>query len=451
MARKNLEGLILKERREAEKKIKEAETQMDNLTMNFQMVVAEKTAAETKSTTLGEQKKLLVKEVKQLRKKLEDSNSSVEELKAMNDRLVKAAQVLQARLKTATQCIHTEPEPFDGEKESGQVENSNGETDETVRDEMEPEDIDNLLRRSGEYAATLLVPPTEESHEETSIDHTTEEDTHHEEVEKRKRLSTSNNEDEERMSWDMPQTQLRELGWLTDEQSKLMEKRVSGEKNSAHPGSRSGSPTPFAGACKQSDDVLKEFNTSSSGIHKKNPSLSLFSSVLGTSVQDETPNHGIPEPQNRRSSLSMISSMFGSKLVSSSRKDDYSSTEHDEANTGKSAVSSPLEEDSNDERLPSAMRLLCLRCKGSVEGPKFSTCKCAIPALTPDDLHAHNSSGTLNMLSGMLSKSTSVAGGLAGGLMKATVVTASSVTGLVSYSSHTPNQDERSVSEDILL
>ena len=30
---------------------------------------------------------------------------------------------------------------------------------------------------------------------------------------------------------------------------------------------------------------------------------------------------------------------------------------------------------------------ICLRCHGTVEGPKYSTCKCKIPAMTPEDLN----------------------------------------------------------------
>lgn len=32
------------------------------------------------------------------------------------------------------------------------------------------------------------------------------------------------------------------------------------------------------------------------------------------------------------------------------------------------------------------MRLQCLRCNGSVEGPKYSTCTCKVPALQAEDV-----------------------------------------------------------------
>lgn len=448
--------------------------------MNFQMAVAGKSTAEAKSNTLSEQKKLLVKEVKQLRKKLDDSNTSIEDLKTMNDRLVKAAQILQMKLKTALQvnaaviAPSAGEVPSDGGVHTSQDQELRGPTegDGTVNklpsdDDMQQEDIDLLLRQSGEFSASLLVAPLDVSGHDIHSDHLAieEEEKHNEQLEPRKLSNSTNNDEEERMSWDMPQTQLRELGWLTAEQSKMMEKRGEKINHHANAGSRSTSPAPVASAFKQSDDALKDYDHNSANSQRRGSTLSLFSSVLGTTNDSsEVPTHSTPEPQNnRRSSLSMISSMFTSKSAtpSSTKKDDHS--DHNEpfttkSETGKPFFSSPLdEEDSNDERLPTAMRLQCLRCKGTVEGPKFSTCKCAIPALTPDDVP--NNGGTLNILSGMLSKSSSVAGGLAGGLMKATAVTASSVTGLVNYSSHghsshsgtTSENDESVPREDILL
>lgn len=38
------------------------------------------------------------------------------------------------------------------------------------------------------------------------------------------------------------------------------------------------------------------------------------------------------------------------------------------------------------DRAPASSRLSCLRCGGSVEGPKYSTCRCLVPALRIDDL-----------------------------------------------------------------
>ena len=51
----------------------------------------------------------------------------------------------------------------------------------------------------------------------------------------------------------------------------------------------------------------------------------------------------------------------------------------------------------------STFSLLCLRCRGTVEGPRNSTCKCEMPALTVDDL-ASQKTGTrsANVISGSM-------------------------------------------------
>jgi DNA repair exonuclease SbcCD ATPase subunit len=92
-ARKILEDTILKERQLAETRERDALNQVDNVNMDFQMALAAKQTAELKSTTLSEQKKILVKEVKQLRKKIEEISESMEVLKSANERLSSAVMM----------------------------------------------------------------------------------------------------------------------------------------------------------------------------------------------------------------------------------------------------------------------------------------------------------------------------------------------------------------------
>jgi regulator of replication initiation timing len=129
IARKNLEALILKERKENERKIKEAEAQNDNITLNFQMAVAAKTSSETKLTTLTDQKKLLVKEVKQLRKKLEELTTNNEEMKVLNDRLLKAASALKL---SVTLSVSSSPKTIPKEENTLVSASSISTTDEGV-------------------------------------------------------------------------------------------------------------------------------------------------------------------------------------------------------------------------------------------------------------------------------------------------------------------------------
>ena len=81
-ARKNLENLLQSEKKEAEVRIRDAILESEKATLNMQMAVAAKIANDDKTSSLLEEKKVLVKEVKQLRKKLETSNEMIENLKA---------------------------------------------------------------------------------------------------------------------------------------------------------------------------------------------------------------------------------------------------------------------------------------------------------------------------------------------------------------------------------
>ncbi len=86
-----------------------------------------------------------------------------------------------------------------------------------------------------------------------------------------------------------------------------------------------------------------------------------------------------------------------------------------------------------------------------MEGPKYSTCRCTLPALSIEDLANSDSAsgGGLRMFSGMLSKGSSVAGGIAGGLMRAStaaVYSGSNSNGTPSKSSNDSVPTDGSIS-----
>eukprot|EP01032_Pedospumella_encystans_P012371 gene12371-14319_t len=72
-----------------------------------------------------------------------------------------------------------------------------------------------------------------------------------------------------------------------------------------------------------------------------------------------------------------------------------------------------------EERRASTKQLHCLRCSGTVEGPQFSTCKCATPALVAEDLTTENIAAGKSSwgFGNLLSKSSSA---FVGGLNKLT-------------------------------
>jgi chromosome segregation ATPase len=95
IVRKNIELLFSHERKEMERRWKEQEIQIENLQADIQLTASEKTMMESTLVTINDQKKVLIKEVKQLRKKLEESQMLIDELRAMNLRLVENTETMQ--------------------------------------------------------------------------------------------------------------------------------------------------------------------------------------------------------------------------------------------------------------------------------------------------------------------------------------------------------------------
>jgi uncharacterized coiled-coil DUF342 family protein len=94
-ARKQVETVLVHEKKELEFRLRESLGDIDRLNLNFQAAVTSRDVAEEKANTLGEQKKVLVKEVKTLRKKMETTQQDYDTIKAMNEELAKVAEPLQ--------------------------------------------------------------------------------------------------------------------------------------------------------------------------------------------------------------------------------------------------------------------------------------------------------------------------------------------------------------------
>jgi uncharacterized protein YlxP (DUF503 family) len=417
--RRNLEAVISKDRKETERKIQEVEAQVDTINMNFQMAVAGKASVEAKNTTLNEQKKVLVKEVKQLRKRVDDYTSTIDDLKALNDKLSAATLVLQKQLddamdkqeelvknleaKTAALAAATSVAAFAATALDNNIATAISATpaetevdsDDMRESDYSREQIDELLMFNDRMMATI----NENNKAINNNNHNDEHPVH--------------NPDSEGMSWELPQSSMKELGWISEEQNKLMQHRIE-----AH-------PTISAGAFKRSNDVaiptVPSASPSTDNSHhepSKRSSMSMFSSLLGSKASDSSSSS--TQPPTKRGS--MFSSILGSSNSSSSghdQSDRNNESTHGGTNSLSSAIPSNATSEASDERMPSAFRLHCLRCQGTVEGPKFSTCRCPSPALVPEDLATNTSSSGpgLRLLSGFLSKGSDVAGGF----MKATV------------------------------
>ena len=170
-ARKNLENLLQSEKKEAEARIRDAILESEKANLNMQMAVAAKITNDDKISSLHDEKKVLVKEVKQLRKKLESSNQTIENLKGLNDRLmISSAASFQENQNLANAIVSSKSDNLpDIEKV---IDNSNN-----IRDNDDDGEDDNNIHPS------------------------------------------------ERCSWEMPASSLKQLGWLSPEQLNLVEGR----------------------------------------------------------------------------------------------------------------------------------------------------------------------------------------------------------------------------------
>ena len=92
-----LEASLQSDKRDAEQRAREAIALMERLKLNLQIAVDYKETADEKVAALTEQKKVLVKEVKQLRKKAEADQMAVERVNALNDQLAGSAEALQSQ------------------------------------------------------------------------------------------------------------------------------------------------------------------------------------------------------------------------------------------------------------------------------------------------------------------------------------------------------------------
>jgi hypothetical protein len=201
------------------------------------------------------------------------------------------------------------------------------------------------------------------------------------------------------------------LGWLSEEQKQLNEKRMSGSG-----GGDAVSPAAFKRI--GNDDTTL---TDDGAAHRRGSTLSMFTGgLLGTTSNDSSPSNSNTNQtgSGRRSSLMAITSMFKKEkhsgpalLIDGDNTSGLPPPSVSGGVSGKedqffSSPFTPPPDGESEGRLPTAMRLHCLRCKGTVEGPKFSTCKCSTPALTPDELSSDRLSSLTGMLRGSIFKSS---------------------------------------------
>jgi hypothetical protein len=364
--------MLLNFKLESEVQRREAMSHFEQMSHNLQLALNTKEAVEAKLNSVSEQKKLLVKEVKGLRKKLEQYELEMDQIKTLNERLSTAATLLQDQLNGISTVLETTSGPPKLSEE------------------------DQLLLKQARIGYVFpMLSHNDPSTDPSAVTNPDSGQTEHNPVvdnseeckeDKRKKPLIDGNEDEDdslvlsrdnRRSWEMPAIKLKELGWLSPEQQNLVENRVSENTNSNSSQNKFSHWSFFDRSAKPSQDQTKSTTSNQSSSTFIAP-LSILTSVFYS---------------NEKEKQSVGEECHSPVRVNVPRKQSvdsfYAPVTNEADPEGTDAESS--------EKQP--MRLHCLRCQGTVEGPKYSTCKCTIPALTMDDLNVtHNHSTGIGMI-----------------------------------------------------
>lgn len=411
--RERAESKMLAEQREFEqtvnREIRETLGKLDKANLNLQMAVAARSAADDKLVVLAEQKKMLVKEVKSLRGRLQQANDTVENLMALNERTSGIYPNNPGNLAFSGIALPTTSASADVLPGKGLFAGS---------DSTSTSRVDDLTGAVMEKAGKLPgIQLNLDDYEETGIENDDCVD------------SEQGRDSDERQSWAMSASALKELGWLSPEQRQLVESRVAdGPDISMKPGADLGALGPGSSFPGKSTPPLVG-RASEGGALPLPPTLgsqtstgfSIGQFLSGKKSEQPLTSQGSGEKEKRSS----MTQLLGSLLMGSSSSSTSSAPFQGEATsvpekatnptslgnkTSENTVqaktkvqsffSSPLAEpidgDTSD-RAPASLRLTCLRCQGSVEGPKYSTCTCSVPALNNDETNIPSSSSYFSM------------------------------------------------------
>jgi myosin heavy subunit len=289
--KKRIEVALLQENDSVSKQLREAQHEVDKANLNLQLVMTEKSNLENKLSTISEQKKILIKEVKLLRSKVE--------------------QLSKVKAETKSDEVYSQ-----------------------LRDNCPSVDI--------EYPETVTFSSNDNLNKEASAGGNSS-SVYTDDAAKIETHTKTTHDDEK--DWEIPAAvALQSIPWLSPEQRSLVEDRV-----------------------------------------KSIPQHDINAAASAPSVSGE-----------RRTSFSMMGSLF-SQSYTTNGTSSTSTVVHNESTASSSELNtffdSPLASGVESEASVQVKSVLkCLRCDGTVEGPKYSTCKCKIPALTPEELESSSNS-----------------------------------------------------------
>ena len=461
----------MQDKRESDMKLREALGQIEKANHSYQMVWNMKTGLEEKQNKSSEQKKILVKEVKQLRKRIEESDDLNDQISVVNDKLIAVTNDLRQQVETQRSKIDTQNAAILASTDTALHEamRSSGSTEKL--NELSPdqatvvaagdsggggevkEEVTVVADKLLEEARALTEKSTQahqHQHQSTPSHHTsssssstlhsstTSTDTEgaggrgndieqllNDRTQSGSSLNTSLHHASmsglegdivtrggrtSSMEWNFPSetssNSMLNMEWLSPEQRQLAEQRQhQGQQTGGGNGMESSAHNLTGG------DGMETGKSSGSGLTSK------------------------PE---KRSSIAMFKNAFSKVSHSMLDSNTLHVSESNESTAGTTSTLShvPENQTTGDNEIPSSSisssvvpdqpstfidatyenggKPTCFRCGGTVEGPKYSTCKCAIPAMSPlTEEELDKEDHGMQALKGFFKKSTSKAGDFA--------------------------------------
>lgn len=355
-----------------------------------------KSSLDEKLSVTNEQKKVLIKEVKTLRKKVEDVNSSNDAFRTVNENLENAILELQKQLDSQKERFETllseansnsSSIEFQGEKRDSQPLDTTNRLDTTTNDLVQ-----NALRASSEAKHHKVSASLDSENDLTGESKSLSEDSrtsrHGSVVDP---VSTSIlpppplpvDLDGNVIEWDHEtRQQMLQMDWLSPEQRALLQDRQKED-------------LPFAESDHHSFGRKRSIVQMTSNLFHLDKSEKHSSEVI-----DSTSSLAVSEKQEHEESkisFRRLSAMFHS----SSQPQNTAAESHPSSpptvaikaedptppsspSPGHELINPDTHSDDRNRRSSSAAPIpTCYRCGGTVEGPKYSTCKCDIPQMTP--------------------------------------------------------------------
>jgi len=436
-ARRQSESQSLQDKRESDMKLREAIGQIEKANHSYQMVWNMKTGLEEKHNKNSEQKKILVKEVKHLRKRIEESDDINDQMSLVNDKLIAVTSDLRQQVELQRRKIESQNAAMLAS------------TDITLHDVMRTTSSDNLntlVETNSEggdgttenvtdsadkllLEAAALTQRSAQVHSKDSSSHGgTPTSTHQSSKgtnvsEGVSHIDVDNILDESAhqsvgsgsgtqnspadiisrgggtasVEWDFPtetsSSSLLNMDWLSPEQKQLAAQRHQNKQQLAgNDLSQGGGDLPPRKSEKRSSIAM--FKNAISGLSMPKD-FDFDISFHGSSHSSE---------HEGESSQSVPTSQPSPQVPSETKTDNKPTTTSSEDRPNAFI----------DASYVNGGKPTCFRCGGTVEGPKYSTCKCAIPAMSPlhEDENDKEDHG-IQAIKGFFKKGTSKAGDFA--------------------------------------